>query len=86
MIEDRIESTVVWALVALLVAGPCSAITATTVGDSVVDPQALTIKGGFGQCINGLSFQQDAIVSHRGYQYVTYYDAKRHVCLALWYW
>jgi len=52
------------------------------VGDSLLDPQALTIKGGFGQCINGLSFQQDAVVSHKGYQYVAYYDSQRHVCLA----
>lgn len=52
------------------------------VGDSVVDAEALTIKGGFGSAINGLSFQQDAVASHRGYQYVGYYDGKRHVCLA----
>ncbi len=52
------------------------------IGDSVVDAEALTIKGGFGQCINGLSFQQDAIVTHAGYQYVGYYDGERRVCLA----
>ncbi|MCP4639783.1 MAG: hypothetical protein GY851_05095 [bacterium] len=52
------------------------------VGDSVVDTKALTIKGGFGQCINGKSFQQSAMVTHRGYQYATYYDADRWVCVA----
>ncbi len=52
------------------------------IGDSVVDAAALTIRGGFGQCINGLSFQQDAVTTHRGYQYVGYYDGKRRVCLA----
>ena len=55
-------------------------------GDSVVDPQALTLeedaKTPWGMTINGLSFQQDAILSHRGYQYVGYYDADRYVCLA----
>ncbi|MBN2307655.1 MAG: BNR repeat-containing protein [Candidatus Hydrogenedentes bacterium] len=52
------------------------------VGASVIDAEALTIKGGFGQSINGKSFQQDAVVSHGGYQYVGYYDAARRVCLA----
>ena len=52
------------------------------ISDSVVHAEALTIKGGFGQCINGLSFQQDAVVTHDGYQYVGYYDGKRRVCLA----
>jgi len=54
----------------------------TKVGDTVVDPEALTIQGGFGQAINGKSFQQDALVTHEGYQYVAYYDAARRVCLA----
>lgn len=55
---------------------------ATKAGDSVVDASALTIQGPFGQCINGLSFQQDALASHAGYQYAGYYDADRRVCLA----
>ena len=54
----------------------------TKIRDSVVDPAALTIVGGFGQCINGLSFQQDAVTSYAGWQYVGYYDASRRVCLA----
>jgi len=54
----------------------------TKLHDSLVDPAALTIEGGFGQCINGLSFQQDAVTSHAGWQYVGYYDASRRVCLA----
>jgi hypothetical protein len=52
------------------------------VGDGLIDAEALTIQGGFGQCINGLSFQQDAIVTHGEHQYVAYYDANRRVCLA----
>ena len=51
-------------------------------GDSLIDSEALTIQGGFGQCINGLSFQQDAVVTHAGYQYVGYYDGNRRVCLS----
>lgn len=54
----------------------------TKTGDTVVDSKALTIQGGFGQGINGLAFQQDAVVTHRKYQYVGYYDGDRRVCLA----
>ena len=53
----------------------------TKTGDSVVDPKALTIKEAQWYAINGLSSQQDAVVSHENYQYVAYYDAKRQVCL-----
>ncbi|MFY0653111.1 MAG: BNR repeat-containing protein [Cyclobacteriaceae bacterium] len=49
---------------------------------SIVDDKALTIKGRFGQAINGKSFQQDALVTHRGFQYLAYYDEERHVCIA----
>ena len=67
----------------LLVAPVVAAgVTVAKVGDSLVDAEALTIQGGFGQSINGKSFQQDAVVSHRGYQYVAYYDKARHVCMA----
>ena len=52
------------------------------ISDTVVDAEALTIKGSLGQCINGLSFQQDALSSYKGYQYVAFYDAGRRVCLA----
>jgi hypothetical protein len=52
------------------------------IGVSEVDAAALTIDGEYGRAINGLAFQQDALVSHRGWQYLAYYDAARHVCLA----
>ena len=55
---------------------------ATKLRDSVVDAEALTIKGNFGQAINGKSFQQDAMVTHGSYQYLGYYDANRRVCIA----
>ena len=42
------------------------------IGDSLIDAEALTIQGGFSQCINGLSFQQDAVVTGAEHQYVTY--------------
>ena len=83
--QNGTKSRVLLALALLLTVRSYSAlaaIKATKAGDSVVDNRALTIKGGFGQCINGLSFQQDAVVSHKGCQYVAYYDSERHVCLA----
>ncbi len=52
------------------------------IADTTVDPLALTIEGNFGQAINGVSFQQDAVISHNGYQYVAYYNGNRHVCVA----
>ncbi len=52
------------------------------INDTVVDPQARTISGIYGQAINGLSFQQEAIIIHNGWQYVTYYNHSRHVCIA----
>jgi len=52
------------------------------IGDSIVDSQALTIQGFFGQAINGLSFQQDAVITHDGWQYAAYYNGNRRVCLA----
>jgi len=55
----------------------------TKTGDNVVDPKALTLDGTrWGMAINGNSFQQDALSSHMGIQYLAYYDAQRHVCLS----
>jgi hypothetical protein len=72
----------VW-LILGLGAAPCRAqLEFTKTGDSLVDAEALTIQGGFGQAINGKAFQQEALVSHAGHQYVAYYDGERRVCLA----
>jgi hypothetical protein len=54
----------------------------TRIAGSVVDARALTIDGEYGQAINGKAFQQDALTTHRGWQYLGYYDAARRVCLA----
>lgn len=74
-------------LLVLIVAIASSAISRADVevaktGDSVVDANAVTIKGRFGQTINGQAFQQNALMSFGGYQYVSWYDADRRVCLA----
>jgi len=72
-------------LLAALAAYPACGATGVALerlSESEVDARALTIDGGFGQAINGKSFQQDILVSHRGHQYLGYYDADRRVCLA----
>jgi hypothetical protein len=57
-------------------------IKAKKISDSVIESEALTIDGNFGQAINGKAFQQEVMVTHNGYQYVGFYNAKRHVCVA----
>jgi hypothetical protein len=53
------------------------------VGDSVIDPEALHFtNGSWGVCVNGQTFQQDAVTTFKGFQYATYYDAARHLCVA----
>lgn len=49
---------------------------------SLVDPRGLTLKGGvYGNIINGQNFQQDALTSYGGWQYIAYYNSSRNVCL-----
>ena len=52
---------------------------------TVVDPQALTFATGsatrFGNTVNGRTHQQLPLVTYRGYQYVTWYDSSRRVCI-----
>ena len=60
----------------------------SVVNDSVVDRQVLHLGDprfgavSYSGSINGNSFQQDAVVSHLGYQYLAYYDGNRRVCIA----
>ena len=49
----------------------------------LIDKMALTCNQGiYGNIINGQSFQQDAVFSHRGWQYVAYYNNQRKLCIA----
>ena len=68
-------------IITLLLTGCQSDIVVTKNGDSVVDAEALTIYGGQQSAINGQAFQQDALKTFRGYQYATWYDKNRQVCL-----
>ncbi|WP_159451623.1 BNR repeat-containing protein [Pedobacter africanus] len=48
----------------------------------IVDQKALTcFEGTYGNSINGQSFQQDALTSYKGWQYIAYYNGARQVCL-----
>lgn len=80
--RTQLEKIVTLILIQIIASAASAEISATKTGDSVVDSQALTIVGGFGQAINGLSFQQDAVLTYGEYQYVGYYDGNRQVCLA----
>jgi hypothetical protein len=56
---------------------------AQKVSDTVVNAQGLTFASGiYGLCINGLGFQQEAVISHNGWQYVAYYNGSRRICLS----
>lgn len=55
------------------------------VGSSTVDEKTLTFAVGpaakFSITVNGRTHQQTPVTTYRGYQYVTYFDAKRRVCI-----
>ena len=62
--------------------------TVIKVGESVVDPTALTLDRTrmhavyYSTCVNVVHCQQEAVVTHENHQYVGYYDAERRVCMA----
>lgn len=63
-----------------LPAGAFPSVTKTA--DTVVDTQAMTLSGDmYGYAINGLSFQQNPLITHNGRQYITYYNGSRHICI-----
>jgi hypothetical protein len=51
--------------------------------DSVVQPRALNFaRGEYGTCINGQTFQIEAVVTCQGWQYATCFDGERRLCVA----
>ena len=53
------------------------------VTDSILEPAALNfVSGQFGTCINGQTFQIEAVTSYNNWQYATYFDAKKRLCVA----
>ena len=78
-----LKSLVLGAGLLTLVGGPASATELNKVADSVLDPEALCLTSGtWGNCVNGQTFQQDALASFGGSQYAAYYDSARRLCVA----
>ena len=51
--------------------------------DSIVDKSALNFTSGrFGTCINGQTYQQEALLSFNGFQYAGYFADGGVLCLA----
>lgn len=55
------------------------------VGTSIVEENTLTFAAGpaarWSQAVNGRTHQQSPLTTYRGYQYVTYFDSERQVCI-----
>ncbi|MGB7325118.1 MAG: BNR repeat-containing protein [Rubripirellula sp.] len=68
-----------------MLASPVLAADLECIGNTTVDTRALTFAEGpaarFGLTVNGRSHQQQALTTHRGYQYAAYVDADRQICL-----
>ena len=61
--------------------GPGGAPGVTLVSDTLLDPAALFFVSYDG-VVNNNSFQRDAILTHTGHQYATWYTATRHAVVA----
>lgn len=63
-------------------AAPANAPGIEKIGESVIDPNALVYtKDRWGTCPNGKSHQLDAMATHAGWQYATWWDAKRRLAV-----
>lgn len=49
---------------------------------TTVDENALIFNTKFHSPINGATYQKDALISHKGYQYIVYYNNERRVCIS----
>jgi hypothetical protein len=51
--------------------------------DTIVDAEALNFREGpWGTCINGQTFQEQAVATHRGFQYCTYFHGSGRLSIA----
>lgn len=58
-------------------------LTAKVLDDHTVDRAALHLPGAtWNTTVNGMAFQQSPVVSYNGWQYVTWWDADRRLCVA----
>ena len=60
---------------------PTHTLSLQETSDKVVDT-VITIVGKWGDYIHGKSYQQEALVTYKGWQYATYYNANRKLCVA----
>ena len=49
---------------------------------TIIDENALIVNGKYSSGINGRTFQKDALISHKGYQYIVHYNDERRVCIS----
>lgn len=50
---------------------------------TVIDPEGLNFaRGPWGTCINGQTFQEQAVATHRGWQYATYFHSSGRLAIA----
>lgn len=54
----------------------------TRISDVIVTQDSFSKPVSYGEGLNGLSFQQDALLTHKGWQYAAFYNAARHVCVS----
>lgn len=65
--------------------GSLKAMDLNVLSTSEIDSSALNFSAtaaSFNQNVNGRSYQRSPLTSFRGYQYATYYDGNRNVCVA----
>ena len=65
--------------------GSLKAMDLNVLATSEIDSSALNFSAtaaSFNQNVNGRSYQRSPLTSFRGYQYATYYDGNRNVCVA----
>lgn len=53
---------------------------ATKIGDERITTVGLTVEH-YSKLLNGQAFQQNGIMTYRGYQYAVYWNSSRHVCI-----
>ncbi len=82
---ERALSLILSAVLGVLALDKSHGTTLQLLKKSIVEELALTFASGpatrFSNTANGRTHQQTPLTSYRGYQYVTYFDAERRVCL-----
>jgi hypothetical protein len=79
----RKKLCVLFTFATLLIAGHIKASDGTLLRDTVVDAQGMNFPAySYGvPTVLGEAFQQDGVVTSNGWQYTTYYNSARHVCV-----